>query len=449
MNNPEFKRNLWLEFSPHRLIAMPAILALLFLAVILLNNSQSAANLHSAATTLFIFIVWLWGLRNANASIVDELRENTWDQQRMSALQPWDMTWGKLFGSTAFNWYGGLICLAVAAFTGFAYEERDTLMNLLTLVATAVLLHAASIALNLHGSRIESRIIQRGGIGWVLLFILFMLISSTHRIWSGYLINWWDMQIIHSQFLFFSSILFAGCAVFAAWRTMCNALQVRTLPWAWPLFAVILGAYLTGFVSNYASSPLHSLFTTTLLVAVIMTYAALITEPTGLVVWRRLKLLAKAEDWRGWLEQLPLWPTTLAVAFIFALLASVSAQELQLSNYSNRILGMAPLTIALMLLRDACIFLFFTFSPNNKRAAGAALLYLVLIDIVLPFLARAADMEALSYFFLPISVDWTLMENPWKGVLVMAIHSAAAIGLLGWRLGKDGAYNSLPLQEEG
>lgn len=441
MSNPEFKRNLWLEFSPHRLIAMPAILALLFLATILTNSSQSAANLHSASTTLFIFIVWLWGLRNANASIVDELRENTWDQQRMSALQPWDMTWGKLFGATAFNWYGGLICLLVAALTGFSYDEPDTLMNLLTLVATAVLLHAASITMNLHGSRIESRLLQRGGMGWVLLFVLFMLISSTHRIWSGYLINWWGMQIIHSQFLFSSSVLFAGCAVFAAWRTMCNALQVRTLPWAWPLFAVILGAYLTGFVSSYAGSPAHSLFITTLLVAVIMTYAVLITEPTGLVVWRRLKLLAKTEDWRGWLEQVPLWPTTLAVAFISALLASVSANELQLPGFADRILGMAPLTIALMLLRDACIFLFFAFSPNNKRAVGVALLYLVVINMLLPFLARVADLEGLSFFFLPISGDWALMENPWKGVLIMAIHSAAAIGLLAWRLGSENRRN--------
>ena len=244
MKNPEFKRNLWLAFSLHRLIAMPAILTLLFLAVILSNTFQPAKDLHSAATTLFIFIVWMWGMRNANASITDELRDNTWDQQRMSALQPWDMTWGKLFGSTAFNWYGGLICLLVAAFTGFAYDEPDTLMNLLTLAATAVLLHATTIALNLHASRIESRIIQRGGIGWLALFILFTVVSSSHHMWSSYLITWWGMQIPHNLFLFFSSSLFAACAVFAAWRTMCNALQVHTLPWVWPLFAVVLGIYL-------------------------------------------------------------------------------------------------------------------------------------------------------------------------------------------------------------
>lgn len=429
MKNPEFKRNLWLAFSQHRLIAMPAMLALLFLVIIMGNTLNPAKDLHSAATTLFIFIVWLWGLRNANASIVDELRDHTWDQQRMSALQPWDMTWGKLFGATAFNWYGGLICLVVALFTGFSYEEPDTVMNLLTLVTTAVLLHASTIALNLHSSHIESRIIQRGGIGWLVLFILFTAISSSHQVWSGYLISWWGMQIPHNLFLFFSSALFAACAVFAAWRAMCNALQVHTLPWAWPSFAVVLGVYLAGFASNYSASQSYLLFMTVLVVSVIMSYAALFTEPSGLVVLRRLKLLHGKEDWLGLFEQLPLWPTTFALAFIFALLASVSATESQLSGHASLIFGMAPLGIALMLLRDACIFLFFNFSKNNKRAVGATMFYLVLINMLLPLLARVANMEPLSYFFLPIGND-----NPWQGVLIMLVHSAIAISLLGWRL---------------
>ncbi len=33
MSNPEFKRNLWLSFSKHRLIGMPSLLALTFLAI--------------------------------------------------------------------------------------------------------------------------------------------------------------------------------------------------------------------------------------------------------------------------------------------------------------------------------------------------------------------------------------------------------------------------------
>ena len=40
MSNPEFKRNLWLSFSTHRLIAMPALLALTFLAISLSDQQD-------------------------------------------------------------------------------------------------------------------------------------------------------------------------------------------------------------------------------------------------------------------------------------------------------------------------------------------------------------------------------------------------------------------------
>ena len=179
MSNPEFKRNLWLSFSMHRLIGMPALLALTFLAITLADQQDKVADsLYTASVALFIFIVWLWGARNANATIVDELRDKTWDQQRMSALDPWTMTWGKLFGSTSFNWYGGMMCLVVVAFSGFGADKPDVIPTLLTLCAFGVLLHAALIALNLHTSQFESRIIQRGGMGWLVIIFVFLFMPA-------------------------------------------------------------------------------------------------------------------------------------------------------------------------------------------------------------------------------------------------------------------------------
>ena len=45
--------------------------------------------------------------------MVGEIRDRTWDGQRLSSLGAGTMIWGKLFGSTIFNWFGGAICLAV------------------------------------------------------------------------------------------------------------------------------------------------------------------------------------------------------------------------------------------------------------------------------------------------------------------------------------------------
>jgi hypothetical protein len=429
MSNPEFKRNLWLSFSTHRLIGMPALLLLTFLAAALADQQNRVAeSLFSASIALFIFIVWLWGARNANASIVDELRDKTWDQQRMSALDPWTMTWGKLFGSTSFNWYGGLMCLVVIAASGIAAGKPDVLPLMLTLCASGVLLHAALIALNLHTSQFEARIIQRGGMGWLaIIFVLMVLPGFTHGDHKS--ITWWGMDFDRTMFLLDTSLLFAACAIFAAWRVVCNALQVRTLPWAWPMFACILAVYFAGFMQD--TSRIQPLWLTGLFVSVSMTYAALLTEPNTLLRWRKLRLLKERRDMRGWLEHMPLWPATLVLSFLFALLVWLTSQDVYAAYGSVDYLHpQQAFTLALMLLRDACILLFFAFAPNSKRAVAAAMLYLLVLNILLPFLAGVAGLHALRYFFLPFDAAYP----PWSSVLVMAIHAAIAIGLVNWRL---------------
>jgi len=435
MSNPEFKRNLWLSFSKHRLIGMPALLALTFLAVALADHeNQVADSLYIASISLFIFVVWLWGARNANATIVDELRDKTWDQQRMSALDPWTMTWGKLFGSTSFNWYGGLMCLIVIASSGFSAGKPDVIAILLTLCAAGVLVHAALIALNLHTSQFDSRIIQRGGMGWlVIIFVFMFMYIPTLAFKDLKSVSWWGMEIDNALFWLDSALLFAACATFAAWRVVSNALQVRTRPWAWPAFACILALYFAGFLP--ATGRMQPLSMIGLFVSVTLTYVALFTEPSTLLRWRKLRLLQARNDRRGWLEHLPLWPTTLALSFLFAFLFVLTSLNMH-TEYSRADLIQPPqaITIALMLLRDACILLFFAFAPDSKRAVGATMLYLVVLNLLLPFLAGVAGLDWLRYFFLPVDEAY----NPWSGILVMAIHSAIAIALVNWRLRNAG-----------
>ena len=111
--NPEFRRNLWLELTPYRLVGMPMILgALLFLAY-LLDGRQYSAGVARTALILFSLLAFLWGTRLASEALITEIREHTWDSQRMSVIGPWSMTWGKLLGSTIYPWYGALICLLV------------------------------------------------------------------------------------------------------------------------------------------------------------------------------------------------------------------------------------------------------------------------------------------------------------------------------------------------
>lgn len=430
MSNPEFKRNLWLSFSTHRLIAMPALLALTLLAAVLAGDRNNVADsLYKASIGLFIFIVWLWGARNANATIVDELRDKTWDQQRMSALDPWTMTWGKLFGSTSFNWYGGIGCLLVIAASGVSADKPDLFPTLLSLCTVGVLLHAALIALNLHTHQFDTRFIQRGGMGWLAIIFIFMSMPYLFMADKVPYISWWGMEMDRAYFLLASALLFASCATFAAWRVVCNALQVRTLPWAWPIFACILALYFAGFA--HETDHIQPLLLTGLIVSSAMSYAALFSEPASLLLWRRLRLLQKKQDMRGWLENLPLWPTTLVLAFVFALLVLLTSGNMP-TEYARRdfFVPQHAVAIALMLLRDACILLFFAFSPNSKRAVGATMLYLVILDLLLPFLSGIAGLDKVRYFFLPFEAG----HDSWSSAIIMVVHAAVAMGLVNWRL---------------
>ncbi|MDR2239950.1 MAG: hypothetical protein LBE33_05850 [Zoogloeaceae bacterium] len=430
MMNPEFRRNLWLSFSTHRLIAMPALLGLVF-ATAAYSLSNPGKALYITASALFILIVWLWGAINANAAIIEEFRDKTWDQQRMSALGPWTMAWGKLFGATSFNWYGGLLCLLALVFSGIAVDQPDWPLDLFSLIAGGILLHAALIALNLHAARFEMRLIRRGGLGWLVIAfaVLFMqgFIWSARSPLSGV---WWGITIDNQKFfLLASALLFMVCAVFAAWRLMSNALQVRTLPWAWPLFVIILTVYFGGFSRKESAD---NVFLLGFFIAAGLSYLMLFTEPNTLLVWNKLRARRQAGDWRGWLADLPLWPTTVLLAFIFAMIAMPTL---------TAGLSVFPLVTALLLLRDACIVLFFSFAPNARRPVSTAILYIAVINLLLPFFFGKFGWSEVAHFFNPY---FSLGSRAFFGgvggsgidLLIAGIHAAIALGFVAWRLNR-------------
>ncbi|HEU0264151.1 MAG TPA: hypothetical protein VFR01_00325, partial [Geobacterales bacterium] len=100
LRNPEFRRNLWLEMTPYRLVGMPLVLAPLFYLVGKINDFDSKSLVGTAVSLYFILAI-LWGTRLASEAVLSEIRDQTWDSQRLSAISPWQMTWGKLFGATA------------------------------------------------------------------------------------------------------------------------------------------------------------------------------------------------------------------------------------------------------------------------------------------------------------------------------------------------------------
>ena len=108
--NPELRRNLWLQFSPGRLLLAPICLGLVLVSVwIVAFHVYNVVALLSEAT--YYLLAVLWGTRRAGDLMAEEVAQRTWDAQRMSALGAWQMTWGKLVGGTSYVWYASGIAL--------------------------------------------------------------------------------------------------------------------------------------------------------------------------------------------------------------------------------------------------------------------------------------------------------------------------------------------------
>src|SRR5665213_2778149 len=231
--NPEFRRNLWLELTPRRIIFMVGILALVFFAASVTSAQYGPAN---AARTLYMLIVVLWGTRNAALSVVGEIRDRTWDGQRLSSIGASQMTWGKLFGATIYNWFGGAICLAVMLIYGFAHNDPvSVLIDLVYLVALGLIAQSASLLASLIAvrrrqshSRLDVFLYQLAGlIAAVIVSYIWAAVDPAASLITGRkateFIVWWGATFDSRPFLLMSlSCLRAGYSSAAIARCAAN-----------------------------------------------------------------------------------------------------------------------------------------------------------------------------------------------------------------------------------
>lgn len=434
--NPEFRRNLWMELTTHRLVAMPAVLVLV-LALVYAASEERAGNVAMAAAAIAGALLGIWGSRNAVECVAEEVRARTWDGQRMSAIGPWAMTWGKLLGATAFAWYGGLMALAVLVAVAPEGWTRSPLRLAALLAASGLLLQAVAC---LGGLAVARKGYARRGAagGWALILILFVFGPGIFGFFSDTAgdVDWWGGRYAFANFLLGSVAAFAAWAVFGVYRSMAAELQVRTLPWAYAAFILYLAAYLAGFWAHEgavasgaaAIGARNALLLWGLLVAGTLTYVMLFSENTGVVVFRHVQVRLARGEWRRALEELPCWPVGLALAGVFALLGMLLLEMPPQLDGALRDLSQAPLALFLLLARDAAIVLVFAFARQPRRAEAAVVFYLVMLYGIVPGLLSAANLQSLAHLVLP-----PVFSHPGKAVAVAALQAAAACALVAWR----------------
>lgn len=409
--NPEFERNLTLEFSYARLIGMPFVLLIVFALTYLMNQDQFDDDTANIALGLYVFIVLFWGAKQAAESIADELRNHTWDIQKTSAISPWSLSWGKLFGSTLFNWYGGLLCLLVYAATTLKTESIIIVIGYA--IGIGLWVHSLSLLMSLFALRKKQPF--NSSIGYLLVLFLLpsifgTLFSSGHI--SSEIVYWYDFEINRQIFGLISLALAWGWSVIGIYRMLAQELQIRTLPWVWLLFTFFLIIYCHGIISgnsqpiyqshsyNYNVTEHNYFMLISFAICSFLAYSLIFMDDNNPMLMRRLWIYAQTEKWQRFLEEIPCWFISLILvlpACIYLTLLSPLEIEGKLHFY--------PIPAFLLMLRDIGLVLFFNYAANPKRALGLSVLYLTFLYWIIPLIFIETGADIIAALFLPLFAD--------------------------------------------
>ena len=442
--NPELTRNIWLELTPRRLATMAVILALVFFAAGVSGGTDYRPA--GLAVVLYYFIVVIWGARNAALSVVGEIRERTWDLQRLSSLGPADMIWGKLFGATAYNWYGGAICLAVILAHGFTHDRFvSVVLDLVYYLAVGVIAQAMALLASLIAVRRRQSHTRLE----IFFYQLAGLIAALAAIWiwdaadpAGSIIArkaptefifWWGHSYDARPFLLISLALFTAWTLVACYRTMRLELQMRNGPLVWLGFLLFIGLYAAGFdawLSRDASMEAWDPVALRLALAAttygVITYVMILLEPKDRVHYRWLAGELAGGRVAKFANGLQAWMTAYAATLLFcALLAWWRLHLADLGAVALIAAGLGFLT------RDVSLFVLIHALPGRRRGDFAVLLALFALYVLAPKIASGLDLNSALVFFYPRpgSMAWLGAAIAWVEALLVALLAASRVAI--------------------
>jgi hypothetical protein len=434
--NPEFRRNVWLELSPRRLMTMTAVLVLIFFAAALSGNDWTPP---AAATILYYFIVVIWGARNAALSVVGEIRDRTWDFQRLSSLGAGEMTWGKLFGATIFNWYGGALCLLVILAYRVVHEGplggliAFVYFVVIGLIAQSVALLASLVAAMRRQSHTRLEVFAYQMIGLIAALVAYDVWQMADPAGSllghqkpAEFITWWDHAFDARAFLLVSLAAFAGWTLFGCYREMRLELKMENGPFVWLAFLVFMGLYVAGLngltpKSIEVNSVTVDVVAERLMLAgltfVVITYVMVLLEPKDLVLYRRMGADLANRRFGGVAWALQGWMMSCKAAFLVGIALIVwlaNHDAVSAATFVGAGLG--------FLLRDVGIFVLLQSLPGRRRGDFAALVALFTLYVLLPSIADGLGLkQAMIVFYPQVSTPvWLSPLVAWTEALLIA-----------------------------
>lgn len=435
--NPEFQRNVWLELTPLRLIVMASVLALAFFAAAL---SGGLVKPDSIARLMFVVIVVVWGTHNAARSVVGEIRDRTWDTQRLSSLGPGTMMWGKLFGSTVFNWTGGGVCLAVmAATTVNGPGVLAALAEAVYYIAMGMIAQAASLNASLIGAR------HRFGRTSAEIF-LYQIVGLAAAVAVGLIADptgpslgifqrtdsliWWHQTLPTAAFLLASLALFTGWVLIGCYRQMRLELKLTNGPLVWLGFLAFMLVYVAGFEAFTGPAAKFDDITWRLIqagmVSGVLCYAAILLEPKSRVQLRWLASEFGRFHIGAVLSNLQCWMVAYLVTIVIAAVVMVRFAMLGLDA---DLAGVGA--IIGFVTRDMAILVLMAVLAPRRGGGLLALAVLLLLYWLMPSILASLSYYGGRALFLPYQTDplWMSPAAAWIEAIALWAIAATQISL--------------------
>lgn len=445
--NPELARNLWLEAPRGRLVGAGVILALIYGVTLVVARSADAAEtvhaLGQTGTVIFFACGVIWGGWAAGGSVLAEIRGRTWEFQRLSALEPWAMTWGKLFGATSLAWLGALTGL-VAAGAAEAGDQGPVAAFLLVagLLGLAVFVQACAMGAALIGvrkARAEGRVATGGAVvlGVIGGLILLSMVSSSLGLRGGPHasiaalfsqqppVTWWGEAMPALAFTSLSLCAFAAWAVVGAWRLMRLELQMRNTPWIWTGFLIFAALWRAGLATPMEGAAGWAFAgAATLMVA---TYVSAFAEPADAI---RLRRFVSALRSGALLPAADLAPASLFALKLAGLAVVAFCLLPQGFGDPSPLPGpVGALAVLAFVIRDMGVIALVRFGPRPGRGDLTAVIALALLYGVGAAVGFSTDRAVGAALFVPLA-----SAMPTLSLVSGVVQAAVAWGLAAQRL---------------
>ena len=436
--NPELLRNFWLEATPFKLVQTAGLLLLVFGLCMVAPMGVISPD-HAAMGLYWLFAV-LWGTRSAAMSVVGEIRERTWDGQKLSSLGPSEMMWGKLLGATSANWFGALPCLVVimipvwiGAGSGRALAYGAILLALgLFSQAVALLSSLVLIRRDTGNWRLDAFLCQIAGIGAGLLYYSLWSSASAFERNGDNTVVWWGHAFDLNSFHMISLLLFLAWALVGCWRAMRAELRFANGPFVWLAYLLYLGIYSAGFESSIPQAVL--LYVGGLSPTVVRlglasfallssAYGMTFLEPKDPVRLRWLGEQIRAGRIAKAFLALDTWMLSTIGAMVMGLLLALVLASGSAVNYA-----LAALAMLGFLTRDVAIFVAMRAFAGNK-GDFAALAILAALYLLLPTILAALDLRGLDILFLPVISSPLALAAAWGQGVVCVLWAVRLIAV--------------------